>query len=426
MVTMVKGEKPKNLKLHNTHTILNLFRRMEQATVAEVSTAINLSKTTVKKIVDLLVEEGLLVSAGKGDSTDEGGKKPELYRFNNNYGYVASVHVTPDEIISVSTDLKAMIDFKSRTPVPRGSSLEEVIALIARLVCESVERKAESGEKLVGIVVALPGLVDSVKGVSIYSPHYPRWGRNVPFIAPLRAAIGYCSEAPIFIDDVNRYQAIAEREKGVAGGVRNFIVIDALNEGVGSGIVLNGALLQGNQSLSGEIGHMTVNPVNGDACICGNQGCFEAMVSARRVLRLLAEAKAGGRSSMLFDDQLESVESDDGTSHPGDITLDRICAGAARGDPLCRELMDDVARWFLVGIGNIIMSIDPELIVIQGQYVKAGAYFIDALREGIMRIGLPLVEKKVQIKYSVMGEDRGVVGGAAMAIADFLERRLIR
>jgi predicted NBD/HSP70 family sugar kinase len=86
--------------------------------------------------------------------------------------------------------------------------------------------------------------------------------------------------------------------------------------------------------------------------------------------------------------------------------------------------VEDAARWFLVGIGNIVMALDPELIVIQGQYVKAGDYFLSLLRDGIKRIGLPLVEKKVRIEYSVMGEDRGVIGGAAFTIADFFERRL--
>jgi predicted NBD/HSP70 family sugar kinase len=413
---MKKGEKPKNLKLHNTQTVLDLVRRGGQATVADVSVAIKLSKTTVKKIFDQLVDEGLLLSAGKGESTDEGGKKPELYRFNPKHGYVASVHVTPDEVISATTDLEAEIDFKVKHPVPRDAGLDEVVPLLVRLLRESFGRKAETGQRLVAVVVSLPGLADSAKGVSIYSPHYPSWGRNVPFVSLLRAALGEDLgadfAAPIFIDDVNRYQAIAEREKGVAGGARSYIVIDALDEGLGSGIVLNGSLWQGNQSLSGEIGHMMVNPVDGAPCICGSRGCWEAMVSAKRVLALAEAARASGRQSSLFD------------GRPGARpSLEDVCLGAARGDPLSRELVADAARWFLVGFGNIIMALDPELIVIQGQYVKAGDYFLKLLRDGVRGLGLPLVEKRVRVEYSVMGEDRGVVGGAAFAIADFFERR---
>ena len=70
----------------------------------------------MKKTIDLLAAMKLVVSAGKGESTEEGGKKPELYRFNRNFGYVISLHITPDAIIAVTTDLCADITYyKSST-----------------------------------------------------------------------------------------------------------------------------------------------------------------------------------------------------------------------------------------------------------------------------------------------------------------------
>ena len=83
-----------------------------------------------------------------------------------------------------------------------------------------------------------------------------------------------------------------------------------------------------------------------------------------------------------------------------------------------------MARWFAVGLGNIILTNDPELIVIQGQYVKAGECFLKRVREGIRRIGLPDVEKTVRVQFSAMGEERGVIGGAAFVISDFFAKRL--
>jgi predicted NBD/HSP70 family sugar kinase len=86
--------------------------------------------------------------------------------------------------------------------------------------------------------------------------------------------------------------------------------------------------------------------------------------------------------------------------------------------------MDDVARWFLVGLGNVIMVNDPELIVLQGVYVRAGPRFLTRIREGLRQIGLPDVEKPVRIEYSKMGEERGVIGGAAFVIEDFFARQV--
>ena len=78
--------------------VLQLMRTREIASVAEISSCIRLSKTTIKKIIDHLSALNLVVSAGKGLSTGEGGKKPELFRFNRSFGYVISIHVTPDSI----------------------------------------------------------------------------------------------------------------------------------------------------------------------------------------------------------------------------------------------------------------------------------------------------------------------------------------
>jgi len=67
---------------------------------------------------------------------------------------------------------------------------------------------------------------------------------------------------------------------------------------------------------------------------------------------------------------------------------------------------------------------DPDLIVLQGQYVKAGEPFLHTIREGLEHVGLPGVVKNVRIECSTLGEDRGVIGGAAFAIAEFFANRL--
>jgi predicted NBD/HSP70 family sugar kinase len=410
-----RGDVPiKAHKQNNIRRILALIRQHDAFSVAEIAGAVRLSKTIVKKTIDLLDAMKLVLSAGKGLSTEDGGRKPGLYRFNRNFGFVISIHITPDSIIAVMTDLAADISYYKKQEVAGERGLDLVLGQLVGLIHGFVAMKASTSEKLIAIVIALPGLADSSRGVSIYSPHYPSWGRNVPFTQLLRDCLGDGYDVPMFIDCVNRYQAIAEREKGVAKGVANFIIIDALNEGLGAGIIIHGELVRGSQSLSGEIGHMTLNPVDGPMCICGNRGCFEAMVSARRLRDLIREARQLGVSSALFSD-----------GSPEDLSIEQVCDMATKGDAFCMSLIDDVARWFVVGLGNVIMVNDPELIVIQGLYLTAGSSFLDRIRNGIKHVGLPDVEKQVRIEYSTLGEERGVIGGAVFAITDFYANRLV-
>jgi len=353
----------------------------------------------------------LVVSAGKGESTEEGGKRPELYRFNEKFGYVVSVHVRERAIFAAITNLHADItELLTRDVTDRA--LSAVLGQMTELIRELLARKAGGGEKLIGLVVALPGVVDAAEGTSLYSPHYPGWGRNIPFSRLLREQLGPTFDAPIFVDCVNRYQAIAEREKGVARGETNFIIVD-VNEGLGSGIVTHGQLMRGARSLSGEIGHMTVAPFDGPHCNCGNRGCFEAMVCARRVRELIAIARENGSGPSALAD-----------IRPEDIDLGEVCRLAREGEPFCGALVQDMAKWFVVGLGNIVMVNDPDLIVIQGRYLEAGERFLDTLRKGVEQVGLLDVVRNVRIERSTLGEDRGVIGGAAFAIAEFFTNRL--
>jgi len=409
---MKSAGKPRNLKQNNSRAVLEHLRRNVDCSVADTSSLIKLSKTTVKKVFDSLVTSGLLLSAGKGDSTEEGGKKPELYRFNKNYGFVICLHVTPEEVIAVITDMNAEITLETKHPLKKNCKLSTVIHLLAETIKSFVATKSVTGERLIGIAVVLPGLVDPLMGVSIYTPHYPQWGRDVPFNRMLKAELGEGYNVPMHTENANRIQVFAELAKGIAGGYRNFIIIDALNEGLGAGIVLNRELVLGAQSISGEIGHMTLDPRDGFPCICGHKGCFEALVSARR-LCTLARNPLPGETGTKLDIQCPTLK------------LDDICAAASAGDPLALRLIDDVASWFIIGLGNMIMVNDPELIVIQGVYVKAGDFFLNRLREGMRAIGLPDVEKKVRIEYSTLGEERGVIGGAAYITADFFDKRFV-
>ena len=111
--------------------------------------------------------------------------------------------------------------------------------------------KASGREKLIGIVIALPGLADSSMGVSIYSPHYPSWGRDVPFTQLLRDRLGEGYDVPDLRGQREPLPGGGGAGKRRAVGVTNFIIIDALNEGLGSGIVTHGELMRGSQSLSG-------------------------------------------------------------------------------------------------------------------------------------------------------------------------------
>ena len=70
---------PADLKFGNRTQVMGVFKDGGEYTVNDISERVGLSRQTVMKAVQLFVQKGIIVSAGKGCSTSIGGKRPELF-----------------------------------------------------------------------------------------------------------------------------------------------------------------------------------------------------------------------------------------------------------------------------------------------------------------------------------------------------------
>jgi glucokinase len=98
-----------------------------------------------------------------------------------------------------------------------------------------------------------------------------------------------------------------------------------------------------------------------------------------------------------------------------------IFEASNKGDALAQEVVDEAAHWFAIGLSNIVLAYDPEIIVLQGIFAEGGDYFIRRLRREINEVSLIHIKKNVQIEYSRFGRNAGVLGAAAFAVAEYLK-----
>ncbi|MBL2480451.1 ROK family protein, partial [Klebsiella pneumoniae] len=85
------------------------------------------------------------------------------------------------------------------------------------------------------------------------------------------------------IENDVRSACLGEMWKGVGQG-KEHIVLITLGTGIGSGIIINGKMLQGVKGLAGELGHMIIVH-NGEKCSCGGKGCYERYASTSALIR---------------------------------------------------------------------------------------------------------------------------------------------
>jgi glucokinase len=83
--------------------------------------------------------------------------------------------------------------------------------------------------------------------------------------------------------------------------------------------------------------------------------------------------------------------------------------------------MDDAAKWFSLGLTNVVLTYDPDVIIIQGIFVRAGDYFVRKLSERINSVSLIHIDKDVRIVYSHFGPEAGVVGASAYVVSEYFK-----
>lgn len=394
-------------KQNNRKLVLDYIQDKSEVVIADIASETGISKPTIQKVLRFYEDQGLVVTAGKGESTEEGGKKPLLYQFNKDFGSILTVHIGPSFIFGAIADMNADLRhtlFLERKHEDQEKLFQTVIDLLKDFLSHEFVLRCPP----VSIVIAIPGIVDSEKGIAVYSPHYTNWEHNFPLRDHIQKSLS--TDIPIYIDCVNRYQAIAEHWKGKARDVVNFVMIDAMLVGVGAGIYVNNEIRSGYQNLAGEVGHMILQPIDGPTCICGGSGCFESLVSINYIRKLMCSEK----ELVKRIDNLSSLSNE--------ALFQLLLAEVEKSDPLCLKILDSLAFWFALGINNIIMINDPELIILEGIYKDMGPLFLTMIKKNMSTLSMQEVDRTTQIEFSSFGPERGVIGASIFALHSFIDK----
>ena len=128
---------PSDLKLNNRIQVLNVFKCGREYTANEVAGKIGLSRQTVMKAIQFFVDKGLLTPAGKGASTNVGGKKPVLFSLSSDK-YLLCIEIWPEELNFILLDFRgAVIDrFTLKQPLLAdvGRTMETVGGMAGQLL----------------------------------------------------------------------------------------------------------------------------------------------------------------------------------------------------------------------------------------------------------------------------------------------------
>lgn len=273
------------------------------------------------------------------------------------------------------------------------------VKVVARLI-DNIKRQLETatrmGTEIFAVGVGAPGVILVDKGIVVKSPNFPDWN-NLPLKAELEKAL----KIPVFIENDANAAALGEKWRGAGQDIRSMIHL-TLGTGVGGGIILDNKIWHGADGMAGEIGHMTLIP-DGRQCTCGNTGCLEMYASARGIVLSFREE--------LEKQKLPAAEA------LKEVTSEKVYQAAREGDAVARRVMKDMGRMLGIGIASLINIFNPERVVIGGGVKDAWPLFIGATHEEIMKRAFQVPAERTEIVPSLLGDDAGMVGAAAVALA---------
>jgi predicted NBD/HSP70 family sugar kinase len=359
---------PEDARRSNRGLILRALHHGGPASRADLAKLVGLTPATVSAVIKELLDSGLVDELGR--TSGSVGKPATMVGIEPDARHIVTVSLSePDQFVGALVNLAGKVVLR-RTYERGDRTGAEALELVAA-VCDDLIADAE--RPLLGIGVASPGIVDHT-GTVLRAARLD-WHK----LALADHLASHTGLEVYVVNDANA-SALAELTFGVAHS-SDFLMV-RVDQGVGVGLVLDGALYRGSRSASGEIGHVVVDP-EGSLCTCGKRGCLETEISAPLLGRRLGDADGVGEIDVLRR------------------------AGERLGIALATVLS-------ALDVGDVILS-GPEPVVTET--------FRQAAIDAVAARTMPEISEELTFRASSFGDDDVVLGAAALVLDQELDIR---
>jgi predicted NBD/HSP70 family sugar kinase len=396
----------------NMSLLMRDFWRHSPLSKAMLAQRNGLTKATVTSICRDLAAQGLICNAGQ-DRTGPG-RPGDLIELNPSARCSIGVEISTNYAAAVLTDLCGQPLWQRSAPIEIGSAQEVVLALVEDLIGESLDQARMRAIPLLGIGVGVPGVVN-------HCVNAPALGWKE---VPLKQILEQRFTLPVIVDNKARAAAMAEALHGSARDATSFVYVSVgtdVQSSVEAAVVTDGFLYRGARGRAVDAGHMVLDP-NGPLCACGQRGCWRAMVDVDREVRLVRQRLEAGEASVL------QAYAADGYAR---LEHRAIHQAAVEGDPLALEVASTVLMYHALGIANLVLLFDPQLVVIGWETLilppdnTARMHIMDSMpefditgaaREQLARRGVT----PPQFVHAALDPEVVMLGAAALLIDEFL------
>ena len=410
---MVKTASQQQMKHTNTTIVLSLIQTYSAVSRAAIAKLTGLSPTTISSIVEDLLSKGLIMQTTRAESSGVGRKAITL-ELNGAGKYVIGMEVDAEGVTGVAYSLRQQPVVEVVQSYGVNASLrtaEHVIHTIVAVVSQLQQQLPAEYNEWEGLCVGVAGVLDRTKQHVVISA--PMHLNNIA----LHESLVERFEVPIFVENVTLLAAMAEKEQ-LSPEIDSFVYL-SINDGLGASVLLGNRFLEGNNKVSLEIGHMSLD-ASGEPCYCGNRGCLEQFVSIpsliRRIEKLVHASKSGesvGSIAQSFIAQKMAEGQKVGNMQQQRLNEAMILEAANSGDAIAQQAIRDIGEALGNGLVNVVNIFNPALIIIGGRLSKLGEYLLPVVQERVNERALAPFCEQLDIRLAA-SKGSGIPEGAAL------------
>lgn len=261
------GQPPLGLATSAGHVLQLLRSNPAGYSRADLLDLTGMARSTLYERLDALFAAGLVYEATRLRS--QRGRPPRALRFDDRDKLVLGIEIGHTHagihLLSLSREIVASV----RIPIEIKEPQENVTGAVVE---ESL--KLLDGRQPIGAGVGLPAPVDPLHRLGLERTVLAHWDlQHVQEVLEARL------DCPVLLENDARSMAVGE-----VRDPRESLVAVKVSTGVGSGIIVRGALVRGAHGAAGDIGHVRIPEAAGRRCRCGRDGCLAAVASGRALL----------------------------------------------------------------------------------------------------------------------------------------------
>ena len=407
------GRNSKLIKIHNRGLVLKKILQNCMISRKEIAEETGLTQAAITKIVNILMDQGLVVEKAIEVEYRSTGRQPIGLCLNTAFYRIASVEIGRSGITAALLDLSGnvlnrMIEDATASGLDYSTLPVKIPEMLSVLFAES----RVTDNQILGIGISAPGPINkradkkerAETGGLIEKKHEPPFDwRDLPVIESIENKFSI----PVFADNSGNISALAEGWFGQGKELLNFVQY-TVGLGIGAGVILDGYLYRGDDDVVSEIGHVTVD-LNGPVCICGNIGCFEGYANFKNILTDYYR-RAG-------------IEARSWDTEPNETVVNEINAiwkMAVEGDETALESVRWLANYLGIGAVSITNIFSPECIILSSNDVgDLNLSIITDLIEGyIKKHAFAAVAERVSVIPSRLGRNINLLGAEALVLQE--------